>query len=368
MAIRVLLYLINRLNYGLKYLFRGNFMEKKKNEGKGKRSRKKIIAVIFVIAIAGLSVVGFRYKRVFKEKEQFVVQKGIVEEELILTGEISADEYASLFYPVSGKIVWVGVSEGDWIKKGQALGKIDTTSLNANYQRALADLRSAEATLERVYDAIKDNDDSESYSFKETRTAAEVAKDKAWEAVLMAEDNLRNATLYSPFEGVITHVASPFSGINISLTQPQFSIFNPETVYFEVFADQSEVTRIFKGQKVAVVLDSFFEEELQGEVVFIGFAPISREAGAVYKVKVEMSKEGFDTEKLRIGMTGDAKFIVSKSEDALWVPSNFINYDDEGIYINVGRENNKVYIKTGIEGEERTEIKGSVKEGDIVFY
>ena len=219
-----------------------------------------------------------------------------------------------------------------------------------------------------MYDAIKDNDDSESYSFKETRTAAEVAKDKAWEAVLMAEDNLRNATLYSPFEGVITHVASPFSGINISLTQPQFSIFNPETVYFEVFADQSEVTRIFKGQKVAVVLDSFFEEELQGEVVFIGFAPISREAGAVYKVKVEMSKEGFDTEKLRIGMTGDAKFIVSKSEDALWVPSNFINYDDEGIYINVGRENNKVYIKTGIEGEERTEIKGSVKEGDIVFY
>ena len=335
---------------------------------KKKRPRKKLIAVIIVIAIAVLAVVGFRYKKGFGEKEQFIVQKGTVEEELILTGEISADEYASLFYPVSGKIVWVGVSEGDWVKRGQALGKIDTTSLNASYQRALADLRSAQATLERVYDFVKDHDDSESYDLKETRTAAEVAKDKAWEAVLMAEDNLRNATLYSPFEGVITHVANPFSGINISLTQPQFGILNPETVYFEVFADQSEVIRIFEGQKVAVVLDSFFEEELRGEVVFIGFAPVSREAGAVYKVKVKISKEGFETEKLKIGMTGDAKFIVSKSEDALWIPSNFINYDDDGEYINVGRENNKVYIKTGVEGEERTEIMGNVKEGDIVFY
>jgi hypothetical protein len=34
----------------------------------------------------------------------------------------------------------------------------------------------------------------------------------------------------------------------------------------------------------------------------------------------------------------------------------------------VGNPNNKVYIETGLEGEENTEITGDIKEGDFLLY
>ena len=66
-------------------------------------------------------------------------------------------------------------------------------------------------------------------------------------------------------------------------------------------------------------------------------------------------------------MTGDAKFILSQNEDVLFVPTRFINSDLNGRFVNLGKTNNKVYIETGLEGEERTEVKGDIKEGDTVY-
>jgi HlyD family secretion protein len=327
--------------------------------------RKKLFAVI-VVVVMGLLLWrhGVSRKADFETTE---VKRGSVREELILSGEIDADEYTQLGFSASGKIIWLGVSEGEWVKEGQALAKLDTTNLNADYQRALADLRDAQATVERVHDDVKDHDEDETYTQKETRTAAEVAKDKAYEAVLKAQENLRNATLTAPFAGLVTYVANPFSGVNTLYTQTQFEVINPETIFFEVSADQTEVTNLSVGQKVEIVLDSFIDQELEGEIVFISYTPMSGEVGAVYKVKVGFSSEIIDVQKLRIGMTGDSKFILSEKSDVLYVPPEFVNSDTKGKFLRLNRENNKVYIDVGLEGEERVEVKGDIKEGDTVF-
>ncbi len=329
--------------------------------------RKKLI-IFLVVLIAGFF--GWRsYSSINgKDLETAEVKKGIVEEELILSGSIMADEHAILTFSSSGKISWVDVAEGDWVKKGQALAKLDTTSLNSAYQRALSDLRSADATAERVHDDVKDNDDDETYTQKETRTTAEVAKDKAWEAVLIAEENLRNATLLSPFEGLITYVANPFSGVNVIYTASQFEVVNQETIYFNVSADQSEIIDIHKDQKVNIILDSYLEEQFEGEVAFISMTPKSGELGSVYKVKVIFESGDVSADKLRIGMTGDAKFILNEKHDVLYVPSDFINSDSEGKYVKTGEgKNDKIYVELGMENEERVEISGDIKEGDTIY-
>jgi RND family efflux transporter MFP subunit len=326
---------------------------------------KKMAALIVVIL---LGILGWRYYSAQNNNnaETVEVKRGTVNEELILSGEIDADEYAELAFSSSGKITWVGVSEGDWAKKGQALVKIDTTKLNADLQRARADLREEEASVDKAHDDVKDHDDDETYTQRETRTIAEVAKDKAWEAVIKAEEDLKNATLLAPFAGLVTSVTNPYSGVNVLYTATQVELINPETIFFDVSADQSEVTNLSLGQKVNVVMDSFAGEELEGEVVFIGYTPKAGETGAVYKVKVGF-KSNEDTKKLRIGMTGDAKFILSEKTDVLYVPPSFVNSDTKGKYVRLGKKNNKVYIDVGIEGEERVEVSGDVSEGDIIF-
>ncbi len=90
------------------------------------------------------------------------------------------------------------------------------------------------------------------------------------------------------------------------------------------------------------------------------------EVGTVYKVKVIFVDE-IDATKLRIGMTGDAKFVLSERDEVLYLPPKFINSDTGGKYVNLDRKNNKVYIEVGIEGEERVEVIGDIEEGDTAY-
>ncbi len=87
--------------------------------------------------------------------------------------------------------------------------------------------------------------------------------------------------------------------------------------------------------------------------------------GSVYEVKVTLESSE-DLENVRIGMTGDAKFILKKRSDVLFVPPDFVNSDKTGKFVSVGDKKNKVYVEVGFENEEQVEIAGDIKEGDIV--
>ncbi len=329
--------------------------------------RKKLVFVLIVLGAVGFFVLS---KYVFPSKEGFEearVERGMVREELVLSGEVKADEHAKLSFLTSGELDYVGVTEGLEVKKGDVLARLNTTVLYQTYLSAEADLRRYDTSRDKTYDDVQGHAKDESYTQKETRTIAETNRDKAYRAYVAAQQNLSNATLKAPFDGIITSITHPFTGVNTSLTESQIEIVNTSTIYFEVSADQSEVNKISKGQKVAIVLDSFSGEEHEGVVEYIGLTPKAGEAGAVYKVKVKFTSLEDLTSKFRIGMTGDAKFILSQVDDVLFVPSNFVNSDSKGTYVHLGKTNNKAYIEKGLEGEERTEIKKGVEEGDRVY-
>ncbi len=298
--------------------------------------------------------------------ETVEVKKGTVAEELILSGEIKAKEHALLKFQGSGEIGWLGVTEGQWVKKGELLIRLDTANLYAAYEQAVAALRSAQATATRALDDVKDRGDEETYTEAETRTIAEAARDSAYRAMTIAQENLANGGIRAPFDGIISNIAYPFSGINILISENQIEIVNPETLYVGVSADQSEVIELSEGQKVTIILDSFIDEEIQGEIDFISYTPMAGEIGAMYKITVKLTSNA-DPGKIRVGMTGDAKFVLSEKEDVLYVPNQYVNTDKEGKYVFKNTKDNKVYIEIGKEGEERVEIMGDIKEGDILY-
>lgn len=328
------------------------------------KARKKLLIIILILVFVGLLIKRAASKNDKADTAQ--IMRGSVSEDLILSGEIKADEHVQLSFQSSGQISWVGATEGSWVEKGQALARLDTTKTSLDLQIADAILRSEAASLNTVYDDLQGKEDSEIYEEKETRTAAETDKDKAVFGHIKAQKDLSNATLASPFAGVVTMVANPFSGVNVLFSQNQFEIVNPETIYFEVAADQSEVVDLVEGQKVKVVLDSFPDEELEGKIQYISYTPKTGEVGTVYKVKVTFIDEP-DANKLRIGMTGDASFILSSKENVLYAPPSFVNSDTSGKYVSLESKNNKVYIEVGLEGEDRIEIEGEVEEGDTIY-
>lgn len=339
-------------------------MKKEKKSVLKKFLGKKWLVGIVVVIIMITCWQGYSYiKSRNSIEESSEVKRGSVSEELILTGTVKADEHAKLVFPTSGKLAWIGVKEGEEVKKGQALASLDRTSLNAVYQQALSGVRKYEATVDSVHDSLKNKDSTETFSEKDTRTTAEVAKDSAYDSLRIAEYNLKNANLYAPFAGIISFVAHPFSGVNVSLTETQIELVNPETIYFEVSADQSDVTEIMMGQEVVVLFDSFPDKKIKGKVSFVSYTPMQNELGSVYEVKVTLDEI---PEKVKIGMTGDAKFILETKDNILFVDNDFVNTDKKGKYIFINNKKNKVYIEVGIENETEIEISGDIKEGDTV--
>ena len=326
----------------------------------------KIYLLLLILLLSGIAY--WRYQVSINASENVKsakVEKGSVKEELVLTGEIMALESANLNFLTSGELNYVGVKEGDYVTKNQILAKLDSTNAYQTYLQAEADLRRYQASLNNAYDQLQGHTNDESFTQIESRTVAETNKDKAYRNFVIAQKNLSNLVLRAPFSGVIASITHPYTGINTALTESQITLVNPDSIYFEVNADQTEVTDLREGQKVMLILDSFPEKEMEGVIDYIGYTPKAGEVGTVYKVKITIL-DNLDS-KVRIGMSGDAKFVISEKDNVLFVPPNFVNTDTTGKYLNLENKNNKKYVEVGIEGEDRVEIIGEIEEGELVF-
>ena len=337
--------------------------ENNKDIKSGKKSGIwKWIAGLVVIIVIG----GFVWKRLSAKNnyETASIKKGEVVEELILTGEVKAKRQANLRFLSGGELNWVGVEKGERVVAGQLLARLDPNKAYQAYEQAVADLRNAQATLERVYDEVEGNDDDETFEQKEKRTTAEVARDKAYRALQIAKENLSSTQIRAPFDGVVSKLTHQYSQVNVMSTEGQIEVVDPESLYFEVSADQTEVGKIKKGQKVTVVLDALNDKEVTGNVEYVDITPKEGEAGTIYGVEVALNDK---PETLLVGMSGDAKFVVKESKEALYVPFEFLSTDQDGDYLLVGNPENKVYIEKGAEGDERIEVSGEIKEGMTIY-
>jgi len=328
-----------------------------------KKNKKIWLAIFGIIVILVTLLIKNKNKN---NQISTQIQKGTVSEELILTGQIEAQKHVNLFFPTSGKLIWIGVNEGQVVKKGQALVSLDKTMLNSAYQQALNTLKTYQAAAENTLDLVKGHSDDETFAQKAQRTAAEAARDSAYDAVIAAEYNLNNSTLFAPFAGVIASLPFTSPGMNVSYVDKIVEIVDPTSLYFEVNADQSEVINIKEGVTVSINLDSFPKNPISGKVSFVGVTPKSAELGTVYKIKVLLENIPTDL-LLKVGMTGDVKFILQEKNDVLFVPPRFINTDKDGKFVYLGNKNKKVRVIVGIEGEDRTEIQGDFKAGDLVI-
>ncbi len=322
--------------------------------------------VLFILIVLG-GILFFVFRNSNKEIKTTEIQKGKISEELVLSGSVNASNYAKLSFESSGKIVYIGVTEGDFVNKGKLLSKLDTTVLNSNYQIAQANLRLYQATVENVYNQVKDHTGDETFAQKDLRTTAEVNKDKAYEGVIAAKRNLDGASLYAPFTGYVTYLAHPFTQVFASVGQTEAELIDPTTIYFDVVADQTEVIKLSVGQKVEIVIDPFTDKTFEGRIDRISFTPKVGESGSVYSVKVEFTGIKLNDSRFKIAMTGDAKFVISEKENTLFVPANFIKQDKTGSYLKTDEKKGKVYINTGIESEENVEVIGAISEGQLIY-
>jgi HlyD family secretion protein len=328
------------------------------------KKKKIIIPLILVIVF----FVG-KYFLVDSKKTELdftVVKRADIKEELALSGEIYAEDHVVLHFGTVGKVNWVGVKEGDWIKKGQAIATLDKENLDAALRQAWQSFTAAKAASDKYYDG-RNGKNEESYDEKITRTALDATQNVAYDNTRIAQENLKSAELHSPIEGLVVSAEPTLSGIYVTSLNSEYEIVNPSTVYIKVTADQTEVGELNKGKIGTIVFDSYPDEKIKGTIKSISFAPAKDETGTVYDVKIELTNINNDDYKYRLGMTADVDFVLKESKNTLIIPSEHIKLDGSRKFVLVGEKKKKVYIKTGVENEQDVEIIEGLSEGDKVY-
>ncbi|MEK7188443.1 MAG: efflux RND transporter periplasmic adaptor subunit [Patescibacteria group bacterium] len=335
------------------------------------RINKKYLFLGLAFFIISVFIVRNFILRPKKVPAFFVVRRADVVEKVSVTGELDASEKVSLKFPSGGLVSWVRVKEGDGVKKGQALASLDTREGNLRLKSSLLTYKKTRADFDQIMDDNKnylENPDSKSRE-KIKRTLDKAQIDLDLSVIQVEKDDLamKLINLFSPISGVISKSLVNFAPIFVSPGEVAFEVVNPESLYFLGFVDQIDVTKIKAGLAGTVHLDSFPDEDFKGKISYISLTPIEGEESTIYKVKVSLSEIKNKDLKYKIGLSGEANFVINEAKDVLAVPVGFVKEDEKGKYVLVSPKKDKIYIETGLEAQDMIEVKRGISADDTIY-
>ena len=116
-----------------------------------------------------------------------------------------------------------------------------------------------------------------------------------------------------------------------------------------------------------MTLDAYPDREMNGTITSISFTPKANETGTVYEVKLSLSMD--PQTKYRLGMTGDASFVLNTIPNTIAIPSEYIEEtgDKSYVYKKVNGSKQKVEVKIGEEYDGMTQIMDGLFAGDVVY-
>ena len=322
------------------------------------RNSKVIFASIIILILVVLGTRGGADTDKIKTAQ--AEQKNIASE-IVTAGKISSQSESTIHPAVNGKVVWVPVKVGDYVKKGQTVASLDKEKYEIALRQTEQDVVAADAELEKLYDGRRNKTSIESYDEKIERTAAEAAKNKAYDEWIEAKRNLKDTVITSPFAGTVIKV-NVHPGEEIFYTTEVAKIADIENLNFTAELDDTDVGKIKEGQKTIVTLDAFPEEEIVSQVESISFVSNVTSSGSdVFEVKFNLEQ----SEDYRIGMNGESRIIIQEKEDVLAVPIEAI-FDENFVFTKTNGDFVKREVEKGIESDSEIEIVSGLTKDETV--
>lgn len=329
---------------------------------------KRWYIAVIILVVGGYFAYRATSNNANAEQKTYAVKRDTLRQTLSVSGEMNVDEKVALKFQSGGRLAWVGVKAGDYVKKGANIASLDQRQLEKTLQKYLNTYSKQRQTFEQTVD----NNDQLTLSLsQDLRNQAQRLIDQGQSdlnnSVIDVEIQTlakENTYLVSPIDGVVTRLDAPKAGMNVSITD-QYEIINPDTMYFSIAVDQTDVVKMSIGQRGSIVLDAFPEKKLSGTVSSIGYIPESDETGTTYEVKMMLDSYTFIP---RVGMTGDVEFVMKELPNAVAVPLEYVEETEDKTYVYKKIDNvfKQVEVTTGPEYDGMVEIKQGVYEGDTI--
>lgn len=357
---------------------------------------RRIAIIAVIITSLGLGYAWFSRSKpipvVLKE-----VTAGKVEATLANTraGTVEACLRTKLSTIIGGRIEFLGVKEGDKVKKGQLLLKLwnddqQAQATLAQSQIALAGKRTDEACLVAVNAEKEAKRQAElrekgfvSPSREEAaRTEAEARRascNTAKADVAQAEAKFRatraeqgRVALYAPFDGTVAKIVGELGEYSTPSppgvpTPPAIDLIDDTCLYVKAPMDEVDAPKITAGQPVRITLDALPGKLLPGKVRRVApyVSAVEKQARTV-DIEVDFAQPDA-TGKLLVGYSADVEIILAGRENVLRIPTASIQEGGKVLIYNAdsGKLDER-QIKTGLSNWEYTEVLEGLSAGERI--
>lgn len=294
------------------------------------------------------------------------VMRGEIISSVFASGKTKAERQANLAFKSTGRIVYLPVAKNQEVKKWQAVATIDTSDIKANLEKELQDYLKTRWDLDQAQkDTYKDQALTD--TIKRAKEKAQFDLNKSVLDVEIADRSLKNASLYTPFDGIVTSVNGEINEwVSAFSEEPLVTIIDPKTVYFQAELEEEDISKIRAGQEALISLDAYPGKQFSGVVAEIDKKTIVKDnSDTVLPVKITFSAAD---EFLALGLNGDVQLILDKKKDALIVPRRAVRKRDgySEVLIKNGTQVKTVKIQSGVSDNRNVEIINGIDQGEQI--
>jgi len=317
-------------------------------------------AIVIIGVLVGLSKAGIiGNKDKGKEVEIADAQTGTIVETVSATGKIQPEIEVKMASMVSGEIIDLPIKEGQVVKRGDLLLKINPDLYTSGLNRTVANLSVSKASLSQSDASFnqakadyernkilygkgiisKSDWDKSVASFevaKANKQSAYYNVQSASASVNEARDNLGRTVIYAPADGTIS-VLNVELGERVLGTQQMagtelLRVANLNNMEVEVDVNENDIVKIKVGDAANVEVDAYLKKQFKGVVTSISNSAstaLTADQVTNFKVKVRILKESYkdlmvgkpDTySPFRPGMTATVDIITTTKANVVYVP------------------------------------------------
>lgn len=390
-----------------------------------------ILLTIALIAIVGLVAAkksgAFGKSGNYKTVEVKKIELGTIIETVAATGKIQPEVEVKLSSEVSGEIIELPIKEGQDVKKGDLLVRINPdlvqgalSQARAGLQNARAGLAQAEASLKLaklnfdrnspLYDkgVISKADYDRALSDLEVaqanRESAYYNVQSVSASVKQASDNLGRTTIYAPRDGTISMLNAELGERVVGTAQMAgteiLRLANLTNMEVEVDVNENDIVKISVGDSTIVEVDAYLKKEFKGlvtEIANSAEATLTADQVTNFKVKVRILKKSYEDllegkpatySPFRPGMTATVDVITKKRENIVTAPisaivvktdtsstkkkapkkdSSIEQEKFECVFVKDGDEAKLRVVTTGIQDDSKIEILTGLEEDEEII-
>jgi len=297
-----------------------------------------------------------------------------VRRELPLTGQMRPVKSAFVRAKVAGEVLELRVREGETVKAGQVLARIDPAEYRARLDERLATLAANRATWENNERTRKNNEEllrknfisQQAYDNTLANSTVALAQVKAAEAnVALAQKSLDDAVVRAPWPGLVAERSAQV-GDKAAVDMKLVTLVDLSRMEIEAGVPAGDIPSVSVGQAVAFRVEGFGDRAFNGRIARI--APQAAAGSRSIMVYIDLpNSDG----TLKGGMFAKGLLTLSRSQSVLAVPITALREErgETAVYAVIDGRLARVAVKVGARNEEQAwaEVAGPIKAGTPVI-